>query len=98
MLLPNIYRSKGNQTMKLGQLIDYKMRNIFLEKSLTKVGGETITRPFTKKLKLSIYLDQQSQVLQKFPFITCQIEGYQNILKLSCRPLVFTAYKAFFKN
>ena len=63
MLLPNIYRSKGNQTMKLGQLIDYKMRNIFLEKSFTKVGGETITRPFSKKLKLSIYLDQQSQVL-----------------------------------
>ena len=49
--------------MKLGQLIEYKMRNIFLEKSLTKVGGETISRPFSKKLKLSIYLDQQSQVL-----------------------------------
>ena len=63
MILPNIYRSKGNQIMKLRQLIEYKMRNIFLEKSLTKVGGETITRPFSKKLKLSIYLDQQSQVL-----------------------------------
>ena len=49
MILPNIYRSKGNQIMKLRQLIEYKMRNIFLEKSLTKVGGETITRPFSKK-------------------------------------------------
>ena len=32
-VLPNISRSKGNQTMKLGQLIEYKMRNIFLKKS-----------------------------------------------------------------
>ena len=32
-VLLNISRSKGNQTMKLGQLIEYKMRNIFLKKS-----------------------------------------------------------------
>ena len=48
-LLPNISRSKGNQTMKYGQLIEYNMRNIFLEKSYTKCGGETIPRPFSKK-------------------------------------------------
>ena len=30
--LANISRSKGNQTMKLGQLIQYNMRTIFLEK------------------------------------------------------------------
>ena len=34
--LPNILRSKGNQTMKFGQLIEYNMRNIFIEKSYTK--------------------------------------------------------------
>ena len=27
--------------MKFGQLIEYNMRNIFLEKSYTKCGGET---------------------------------------------------------
>ena len=32
-LLPNISRSKGNQMMKLGQLIEGNMRNIFLETS-----------------------------------------------------------------
>ena len=32
-ILVNISRSKGNQAMKLGQLIEYNMRNIFLEKS-----------------------------------------------------------------
>ena len=57
-ILPNILRNKGNQTMKFGQLIEYNMRNIFLEKSYTKYGGETIPRPFSKKSKLSISLDQ----------------------------------------
>ena len=56
-ILPNIWRSKGNQTMKFGQLIEYNMKNIFLEKSYTKCGGETIPRPFSKKPKLSISLD-----------------------------------------
>ena len=57
-LLPNISRSKGNQTMKLCQLRDYNMRNIFLENSDTKCGEETSSRPFSEKLKLSISLDQ----------------------------------------
>ena len=34
--LPNISRSKGNQTMKFGQLTERSMRNNFLEKSYTK--------------------------------------------------------------
>ena len=50
-ILPNISRRKGNETMKLGQLIAYNMRIIFLEKSYTKCGGETITRPFSEKSK-----------------------------------------------
>ena len=44
--------------MKFGQSIEYKMRNIFVEKSYTKCGGETIPRPFSKKSKLSIPLGQ----------------------------------------
>ena len=61
-MLPNISRSKGNQTIKFGQLIECHMRNIFLEKSYTKSGGEASPRPFSKKLKLSISLDQWSKV------------------------------------
>ena len=49
--------------MKFGQLIECNMRNIFLEKSYTKYGGETIPRPYFKKSKLSISLDQYSKVL-----------------------------------
>ena len=35
--------------MQFGQLIEYSMRNTFLEKSYTKCGGETIHRLFSKK-------------------------------------------------
>ena len=38
--------------MKFGQLIEYNMRNIYVEKSYTKCAGET------KKSNLSIFLDQ----------------------------------------
>ena len=51
-ILPNISRSKDNQTMKFGQLIEYNMRNIFLEKSFAKCGRETLTKPCPKKLKI----------------------------------------------
>ena len=57
-ILPNISRSKGNQTMKFGQLIEYNLGNILLEKSYTECSEETILRSFSKKQKLSISLDQ----------------------------------------
>ena len=57
-ILPNISRSKGNQTMKFGQLIEYNMRHIFVEKLYKKCGGEIIPRPLSKKSKLNIFLDQ----------------------------------------
>ena len=57
-ILLNISRSKSNQAMKFGQLIEYNTRNIFVEKSYTKCAGETIPRPLSKKSKLSISLDQ----------------------------------------
>ena len=31
-ILPNTSRSKSNQLMKFGQLIEYNLRNIFVEK------------------------------------------------------------------
>ena len=47
-ILPNIGRSRGNQTVKFIQLIEYNMRNIFLEKLYTKYNGEIITKSFSK--------------------------------------------------
>ena len=44
--------------MKFGQLIEYNMWNIFVEKLYTKCDGETIPRPLSKRSKWSISLDQ----------------------------------------
>ena len=57
-ILHNASGSKSNHAMKFGLLIDCNMRNVFLEKWYIKWGGETSARPFSKKLKLSISLDQ----------------------------------------
>ena len=56
-ILPIISRSKNNQTMKFGQLIEYNMRKSFPEKSCANCCGETTPRPFPKKSKLGISLD-----------------------------------------
>ena len=53
--------------MKFGQLIEYDIKNIFLEKSYTEYGGETGPRPFSKKSKLSKSLDRLPEIL-KFVF------------------------------
>ena len=57
-IFPYISRSKYNQAVKFGQLMEYNMRKIFHEKSYPKCGGETSPEPFSKKSKLSISLDQ----------------------------------------
>ena len=51
-ILTNISRSKGNQAMKFSQLVEYNMRNIFLEKPSKKWDGETNPRRYSKKSKL----------------------------------------------
>ena len=43
--------------MKYGQLLEYNMRNIFVEKSYTNCSGKTSPRPISKKLKLATSLD-----------------------------------------
>ena len=70
--------------MLFGQLIEHKMRNIFLEKSCTKCGGKTSTKPFYKESKLSISLDQHCDILYSLFLLYVQVEDYQNILKLRC--------------
>ena len=46
-MLYNILRSKGNNTMKFGQLIESNI-NIFLEKKCAKYGGKASPNPFIK--------------------------------------------------
>ena len=41
-ILPKISQSKGNQTIKFGQLIDYNKRNILLSKLCGKRGRRLV--------------------------------------------------------
>ena len=50
----NISRSKRNQRMKFGQLLEYNMRNIFLEKLYIGCSGETIEDSFLKKITIEL--------------------------------------------
>ena len=94
-ILPDISKSKGNQTVKFGQLLEFNIINIFLEKSCTKCVGETIPRSFFKELKLSISLDQQSKVSYSLFLLYVEVEDYKNIFKLRGGPLGFTSFKVF---
>ena len=41
-ILPNILQSKGNQTMKFGQLIQYNKRNIFFKNFAENEAGRLV--------------------------------------------------------
>ena len=75
--MPNIARSKGNQVMKFGQLIEYNMRSISVEKSYTKCCRETIPRPLSKKSKLIISLDQQCIVLNNLLLLYANLRAIE---------------------
>ena len=42
---PNILRSKGNQIVKFGRLIEHNMRNILRKKSYIECDEKTSPRP-----------------------------------------------------
>ena len=72
------------------------MRNIFVEKSCTGYGGETIPTRFSKKSRLSISLDQQSKVLYStYCILICGLSKYS---ETKLQTICFYLYKAFLKN
>ena len=95
-ILPNIPRGKGDHTMKITQLIEYKTRNNFLEKSYIKCGGETIPRLFSKKSKLNISLDQYFKVLYSLFLLYTKVRLWKYI-ETKGRPLVFYMAENLFK-
>ena len=63
--------------MKFGQLIEYNFRKVFLEKYYTKCGGENIPRPFSKKSKLRIFLNQYSKVLYSLVLLYAKLRAFE---------------------
>ena len=87
--MPDISRSKGNQTIKFGQSIEFNTSNTFVEKSYTRCGRETIPKHFSNKLKLSLSLYQLFYSFIQFVFTVRSDKCYWNIVKPSHRPLTF---------
>ena len=69
------------------------MRNIYDMKNNMK----NHTQNLVEKVFPDLILKYQNWAMQ-FLLLKCQVVGNQNILKLSCKPLAFTFYKAFLKN
>ena len=63
--------------MKFGQLIEFNMRKIFLEKSYTKCIGETSPKPVSEKLKLRMSLDQWSKVLYSLFLLYGKLRAFE---------------------
>ena len=47
-ILANIWKWNNKQKMIFGKLIEFNMRNTFLEKLYRKCGGEPISTPISK--------------------------------------------------
>ena len=50
--LPNISRNKDNQAMQFGQLIEYNVRNIFLQSHAENEGQRQVPEIFLENLYL----------------------------------------------
>ena len=64
--------------MKFVQIMEYKMKNIFLQTSVTKGGEETTPRLFYKKSKVNLFLDQHSEMLKSLFIFHVQVGVYKN--------------------
>ena len=91
-----ISRCKSNQTMNVGQLIEYKRGKTFFKNHTQNEVEKLFPDPFLKNQNWAYYWIN-SLSFKHFAFIICQVEGYLKILKLSCRPLAFTSKKPFLK-
>ena len=60
--------------MNFGLLIEYNLRNIFLEKLCTTYGREASPRSLYKKSKFNVSADQQSEMLWNLYLLYDQVE------------------------
>ena len=79
--MPNISRSKDNQTTKFCQLIEYNMRNIVLEKPWAKCYGEASPRPFFKYFEIDRIFESTFCNVIQFLFIAYSSRVLQNYIK-----------------
>ena len=90
-ILTNVSRSKGNQGMKFGRLINYECGTFFSNNHTQNVLNKLFPDPFLENQNWA-YLWINSLKC----YAVCSLypaEDYQNILKLSSRLFAFTFFK-----
>ena len=83
---------------EFGELIEFKMWNIFLKNYTQNVVEKLFLDPFLKNRNRAYLWINSLKFYTVFFFIVCQAEGYLKALKLRCRPHAFTTLKAFCEN
>ena len=82
--MPNISWSNGNQTMKFGQL-NVTWETFFLKNHPQNVMEKLVPEPFLKNENWAYLWINSLKFYTVCFFVVWQVEGYRNILKLSCR-------------
>ena len=73
-ILSNILRAKGNQTIKINQLIYHSMRNIFFWKIIHKTGWRRLSQTLLKNIKIRHISASTAWNLIKFVLLYVQAE------------------------
>ena len=92
--LSNIARSKHNQTVNIGQLIEYNMRNNFLENHAQNVVEMLVCEKLYRKSRA--YLLVNSVKCLKFLFILSPSQGLPKYIKTKMLATCFNLISTFF--
>ena len=90
-VLPNTSRTKGNQAITFGQLIETR-ETFFFKNHAQHVVENLFPNPFLKNQNWG-YLWVNSPKFYAVCFYWMLSLGLSKYTKLSCRPLAFTSYK-----
>ena len=82
-VLPNISRSKSNQPMKFGQLMNYKVRNIILQKIILDLFMLVINLVLKALLK-SEATESPLKIMKIFSYFTLKALFILKMLKFFC--------------
>ena len=89
-MLTNISRSKVNQATKFAQLTEYIMRNIFLEKSYAKFGGEYLWINSLKFYAVCFYCMPSWGLYIEYIYIYLYLYIYMQSWKQCVLPVITT--------
>ena len=95
-LLLKVWRSKGNQTMKFGQLIGYNIKNTFLQNCTQRMEEKLVPDPFVNIKVESISGSAVWNVI-KFAFIVCPRQSLSKCFKTNNVTICFCLIYSLFK-